>query len=159
MFTTYSQLKAEDKYRREVLRDQYQTEAKGRAGKAVTALVVAGAIALAACGVPVEADTGAALNTQSAILTDNGPSWEPNAALLDEILNAQERNTEVLAARIEASEFGPMAAPSWQPSHGAVDAVFRRPDTGSVNDTEPFGHPNYGRLETYLGAQPASGIR
>jgi hypothetical protein len=158
MFTTYSQLKAEDKYRREVLRDQYQTEAKGRAGKAVTALVVAGAIALAACGVPVEADTGAALNTQSAILTDNGPSWEPNAALLDEILNAQERNTEVLAARIEASEFGPMAAPSWQPNTGAVEATTE-PAPGAVNDTEPFGHPNYGRLETYLGTQPSSGIR
>ena len=151
-------VRAEDNYRRQVLQDQYQTETKGRAGKTVTALVVAGAIALAACGVPAEGDVGAA-NTQSAILVDNGPTWEPNQAMLEEILNPQESDAEVLAARIETKEFGPMPAPSWQPSQAALDAVFRQPDTGSVNNTEPFGHPNYGRLENYLGAQPSTGIR
>lgn len=28
-----------------------------------------------------------------------------------------------------------------------------------VGNGEPFGHPNYGRLENYLGAQPTSGVR
>lgn len=28
-----------------------------------------------------------------------------------------------------------------------------------ISDSEPFGHPNYGRLQTYLGAEPEGGVR
>ena len=33
------------------------------------------------------------------------------------------------------------------------------PDSGIITNSEPFGHPNYGRLETHVGAQPEGGIR
>ncbi|MGD2059696.1 MAG: hypothetical protein PVF87_02415 [Acidimicrobiia bacterium] len=155
---SYEFVKAEDNYRREVLRDQNRAETKGRARKTVAALLVVGAVALAACGAPAGADTGKVANTESAILTDNGPTWEPNRALLEETLNPQESDVEVMAARIEAPEYGPMAAPSWQPDTDAVEEGIES-DPDGINDIEPFGHPNYGRLETYLGAQPSSGIR
>lgn len=158
MFTTYSHLKAEDNYRRELLRDQRHTDTKGRAARTVAALVLVGAMALAACGAPVEADAGNPADTQSAILSDNGPTWEPYRALLEEILTIEESDLEVMAARIEAPEYGPMAAPSWQPSRDALGS-FSEVDTGSVSNTEPFGHPNYGRLDTYLGTERLSGIR
>lgn len=70
-------------------------------------------------------------------------------------------------------EFGGLAAPTWQPNWGAIESV--RPDrhwfgqtppsatpdidTGGLNNTEPFGNPNYGRLDTYLGSEPTSGPR
>lgn len=158
MLTTHSHLNAEDKYRREVLRDQYQTETKGRVAKTATALVVAGAIALTACGVPAETDAGAAADTQSAILIDNGPTWDPNRAMLEEILSTQGSVDEVLGTQVDEFEFGPMAAPSWQPDTDAVESITGV-DTGSVNNTEPFGHPNYGRLSNYLGTESSSGIR
>jgi hypothetical protein len=158
MFTTYSHLQAEGKYRREVLRDQNRTTER-RVGKTVTTLVLVGALALAACGVPVEANTGAAADPASAILTDNGPTWEPNRAMLEAILTGRGSADEVLGTEVEEDELGVMPAPSWQPSQKALGEFLPQPNAGSVNDTEPFGHPNYGRLATYLGAETTSGPR
>jgi hypothetical protein len=142
-------IKAEDKYRREVLRDQYQTKS-GRGGKTVATLVVAGAIALAACGIPAETEAGApnvATDGPSSILTDPGPSWAPNLP-------------GPVSPAAPTIEFGGMPAPgSWQSIETVVMSAHLEADTGSVNNTEPFGHPNYGRLQTYLGVQSVTGPR
>lgn len=148
MLFTQEAIKAEDKYRREVLRDQYQTQPTGRARKAVVALAVAGAVALAACGIPAETEVGApnVADGLSSILTDPGPSWAPNLAAITPVA--------------PTIEFGGMPAPgSWQSIETVVMSAHLETDTGSVNNTEPFGHPNYGRLQTYLGATTATGPR
>lgn len=144
MFTTYSHLKAEDKYRRDVLRDQYQTKNEAGIAKTVAALVVAGAIVLAACGIPSEADSGAVSSVTGtrSFLADPGPVWSPNLSVL-----------------IPAAEFGGMAAPGWQPNLDAITTVRPQVETNTIRDTEPPGPPNYGRLETALGAAPAHGPR
>jgi len=142
---------AEDKYRREALRDQNQNGTKtGRAGRTVTVLLVAGAVALAACGVPQDADGGVAnvSRTPSAILTDPGPPWQPNFPAIVPV-----------SPLAPAIEFGGMAAPSWQPNQKALEEILGVPDTGVIGESEPTGHPNYGRLATYLGEEPASGPR
>jgi len=149
MLFTQEAIEAEDKYRREVLRDQNQTQPKGRTRTAVFALVVAGAVALAACGIPAETEVGApTVVTREApsILTNPGPSWAPNLAAITPVA--------------PGIEFGGMPAPgSWQSIETAVLSAHLETDTGSVNNTEPFGHPNYGRLQTYLGATTAAGPR
>jgi hypothetical protein len=147
MLFTPEAIKAEDKYRREILRDQYQTQPTRRARNVVVALVVAGAVALAACGIPAETEVGAPnviTDQPSSILTDPGPSWAPNLP----------------GPVIPTIEFGGMPAPgSWQSIETAVLSAHVEADMGSVNNTEPVGHPNYGRLQTYLGAQSVTGPR
>jgi hypothetical protein len=143
-------VRAEDRYRREILQDQNQVMPRSRGKRTIAGLALAGAIVLAACGAPAEADTAAvapAIPTPSAILTDPGPTWEPNLKAVQETLTAP---------RVE---FGGMAAPSWQPNRTVLEQVLSEPETGTLNNSEPFGYPNYGRLESYLGSQPRSGIR
>ena len=71
------------------------------------------------------------------------------------------------------AEFGGMLAPTWKPNWDAIESIrsdrhwfgltppsgAQEPDTGGVNNTEPFGYPNYGRLDTYLGNGAESGPR
>jgi hypothetical protein len=161
MLFTPEAIRAEDKYRREALRDQNQTQPKGRARTAVVALVVAGAIALAACGIPAETAPEV-----SAILADNGPSWAPDFGALTPSAAAPALELGIMAAPvgppmlIPVPEYGPMPAPgSWQSIPTFVLSAHLEADADSVNNTEPFGHPNYGRLQTYLGVQSVPGPR
>lgn len=112
MLTTYSHLKAEDKYRRDALRDQYQMEKKGRIGKVVATLVVAGAVVLAACG--AVADTRTIAQSQS--VNDIAPNWQPNVKLLEEILGDDEQ---------PVTEPGGIGAPNWKPNWEAATSVDR----------------------------------
>ncbi len=108
MFTTYSHLKAEDNYRREVLRDQNRTGKRGRVGKAVAALVVAGVIALAACGTVGEPEA----MVQS--VNDIAPAGQPDVGRLGEILGAYD-SPDI--------EFGGLDAPDWEPNWGAAGSL------------------------------------
>jgi len=161
MLFTQEAIRAEDKYRREALRDQNQTQAKGRARTAVVGFVVAGAIVLAACGIPAETAPEV-----SPILADNGPSWAPDFGALAPSPTAPPLELGIMAAPvgppmfIPAPEYGPMPAPgSWQSIETVVLSAHLEADEASVNNTEPFGHPNYGRLQTYLGIQSVPGPR
>lgn len=106
-------VKAEDKYRRESLRDQYQTDAKGRVGKAVTALVVAGAIALAACGVPAQG-SGAVQSTPAKVTTDlehafsgtPAPMPQGSRGLMSAILGPETADLETVFSGIAAPVTG-----------------------------------------------------
>lgn len=44
-------------------------------------------------------------------------------------------------------------------SVASSDVSSTAPGGDIISDSEPLGHPNYGRLETYIGAQPAGGVR
>lgn len=98
MLTTYSHLKADDEYRREDLRDHYQARSTGRVGKAVAALVVAGAVALAACGTAVETETVDSDAAAPVVVTEAGP----DTMTLEE-------------------KFSGVPAPDWHPKYGHLD--------------------------------------
>ncbi len=120
-------VKAEHKYRIDKMRDQHKS---GRFGRTAAAVVVAALLsaALAACGVPAEADAGAVVHGR--VFVDQAPSWQPNERLLRDFLRSYRGDTQAVIPEVE---FGRMTAPSWD--------------------------PNYGRLETLLGAVPTSGPR
>jgi hypothetical protein len=122
-------VKAEHKYRMETIRDQHKP-ASGKFATTAGAVVVAALLtaALAACGVPQEGDTGAAVGSR--VFQDQAPSWQPNERLLRDFLRSYHSSSQVV---VPAVEFGGMAAPTWE--------------------------PNYGRLETLLGANPTFGPR
>ena len=75
------------------------------------------------------------------------PTWHPNYGRLETYLGADDSSMRF--------DHGP----SWAPSSAGVETVA----VVAVNDGEfggmaaPTWHPNYGRLETYLGAEPTSG--
>lgn len=127
MFTTYSHLKAEDKYRREVLRDQSQIETKGRVGKAVTALVVAGALALAACGATAS-DTGEVQNAPARAETDleyafggtQAPTPQGSRGLMSTILASDAADPELAFSGVEAptAEASALDLPDSGPASG-----------------------------------------
>lgn len=95
-------VRAEDKYRREVLRDQYQTRSTGRVGKTVAALVVAGAIVLAACGTAVDTET------------------KTEAATADVGVPAVVIQTSPKPQTLE-ERFSGVPAPDWHPKYGRLD--------------------------------------
>lgn len=146
-------IKAYDKYRREVLRDQYQNSG-GNRGRTATLILVA-AMIVAACGIAVETGTGTV--SSNLAVRDVAPTWEPNQSLLDPILETQAIVGISLAPQIE---FGGMAAPSWQPDYTKLEtSMDRNEETQSVANTEPPGTPNHGLLKAIVGAEPASGPR
>lgn len=98
-------VKAEDKYRRSFLRDQYQTESTGRASKVVAVLVVAGALLLAACGDPNETQSGAEGATE--VTTAQGSAGDVT------VVPAPEQKT------LE-EEFSGVPAPDWHPKYGRL---------------------------------------
>ncbi len=119
-------LKAEHKYRRELLRDQNQKAKMGSFAKAATLIFVA-SLMLATCGIPAEdgaAETVEPSATDLAIARDGAPTWEPNRSLLDEILSAQ-RQTEVLEIGV-AADVGVFAGPTWDPDYGRLEKVLNR---------------------------------
>ena len=91
----------------------------------------AGAVVIAVLLSPALAACGvpadAGIVVGNRVLHDQAPTWQPNEGLLREIM----RDAGSTQAVIPVVEFGGMAAPSWA--------------------------PNYGRLETLLGAEPMSG--
>lgn len=42
---------------------------------------------------------------------------------------------------------------------GLSSSASAAPGGDIIKDSEPFGYPNYGRLETYIGGRPESGVR
>lgn len=131
-------VRAEDKYRRERLQDQRQKRI-GKVGKFVTVLAV-GALVLAACGIPAESEAGAV--NVSPILADPGPSWQPSLDAINPSLGAP-----------LPIEFGGMPAPIGDP----IRKASQDPEFGPAE--APQGHPNYGRLESYLGNETQTGPR
>lgn len=102
-------VRAEHKYRAEVLRDQYQSESTGRVGKVFTVLVVAGALLLAACGTPVD--------------TNNGADQQPDSTVAKPQDQESSGAAQVLPAREEMTpeeEFSGVPAPDWHPSYGRL---------------------------------------
>ena len=135
-----------------------QTVVASKTNKMVVG-VIATVLLVTACGVPDE-PTASDRDIVAAV-SDPGPPWQPssriddakvqsfgvfegpahtpNYGLLDEIVGAESR-------------FGVFAAPQWAVSQSALDqALGIDRDAGILGDSEPQGHPNYGRLETYLG--------
>lgn len=101
-------VKPMDKYRRNLLRDQYQSESTGRAGKVVGALVVTGALLLlAACGPLSDTNLDAGPNVAAEATTDQGSA--------DDV-------TVVPAPDIETPEekFSGVPAPDWHPAYGRI---------------------------------------
>ncbi len=101
-------VKAEHTYRRNLLRDQYQSDSTGRAGKVVGALVVAGALLLlAACGPLSDTNPDAGRNVAAEATTDQ--------ASTDDV-------TVVPAPDIETPEekFSGGPAPDWHPGYGRI---------------------------------------
>jgi len=98
-------VKAEDKYRRDLLRDQYQAESTGKIRKVVVVLVVAGALLLAACGDPNETQSGGEGATE--VTTAQGSAGDVT------VVPAQEQKT------LE-EEFSGVAAPDWHPKYGRL---------------------------------------
>lgn len=146
---------AEDKYRRQVLRDQYPHKRLNdtRAGLAmvVTAMVVA--VLLAACGRPEEAAAPVIASSQS--IQDVAPAWNPTA-LLESILATY--SGDITA--VHDPEFGGKPAPAWLPNAARLRAIRGALEvTQSVGNTKPHGTPNYGLLQSILGSEPTSGPR
>lgn len=96
--------KAEDKYRRDVLRDQYPREKLSirRAGLAIVVTVVLVAMLLSACGIPEE--TAAPVVAPAQSVRDVAPAWEPNGTLMDSILKGYAGSEPIAAAPIVGSE-------------------------------------------------------
>lgn len=142
------------KYRgHHLLRDQSKKKASttgASVGKTLTALVAVGALALAACGIPQETDSAAVTVNRkpSAMQIDPGPPWQPDVPAIAPVPSVA-----------PAIEFGGMTTPSWEPEMKKLEEILGTPDTGVIGDSEPTGHPNSGRLATYLGEGPASGPR
>lgn len=102
-------VRTEHKYRGEALRDHYQSEPTGKVGKAVTALVVAGALFLAACGTPTDTNTGADQPSDSTVAQPQ----EQGSAGVAQVLPAREEMTP-------EEEFSGVPAPDWHPNYGRL---------------------------------------
>ncbi|HEX6299679.1 MAG TPA: hypothetical protein VF148_04365 [Acidimicrobiia bacterium] len=102
-------VRAEHKYRGEVLRDQYQSEPTGKVGKVVAVLVVAGALLLAACGTPTDTDPGADQPSDSTVVQSQ--DQESSGAV--QVLPAREEMTS-------EEEFSGIPAPDWHPTYGRL---------------------------------------
>jgi hypothetical protein len=151
-------LKAEHKYRGELLRDQYQKPKMSSLAKAATLIVVV-SILLAACGIPVDNEAWARMEpsaTETAIVRDEGPSWEPNYSLLESILNEQDQAS--VAGTSVVADVGVFAGPTWQPDMAKLDSILSQyADFGVF--TGPAGEPDRARLESILNPQQPSGPR
>ncbi len=102
-------LKAEHKYRGELLRDQYQKPKMSSLAKAATLIVVV-SILLAACGTPVEVQSATRVEpsaTDAAIARDAAPAWDPDYEALDEILGAYGRTSVAGTSVSPTSECSP----------------------------------------------------
>jgi len=108
-------VKAEDKYRRDLLRDQYQAESTGKVGKVVAVLVVAGALLLAACGDPNETQSGAEGATE--VTTAQGSAGDVT------VVPAPEQKT------LE-EEFSGVPAPDWHPKYGRLPLAEHETPSG-----------------------------
>ncbi len=151
-------LKAEHKYRGELLRDQYQKPKMSSLAKAATLIVVV-SILLAACGIPVDSEARARVEpsaTETAIVRDEGPSWEPNYSLLESILNEQDQASVVGTSVV--ADFGVFAGPTWQPDMAKLDSILN-PQTDVGVFTGPSWEPDRGRLETILNPHQPAGPR
>lgn len=102
----------EHKYRGDILRDQYQRETS-RVGKAVVALVVAGAIALAACGAPTDGNnaidavkTRRATDLEYAFSGNEAPVAQGSRGLLSQILGTYAADPEMAFSGIQAPAAG-----------------------------------------------------
>lgn len=122
-------VKAEHEYRMEALRDQHRP-ANRRFARTAGAVVVAALLTAALAACGIPEETDAGAVVQNRDFQDQAPSWHSNERLLREIMSSYAGNSRIV---IPVEEFGGMAAPSWQ--------------------------PNYGLLETLLGANPTSGPR
>ncbi len=151
-------LKAEHKYRGELLRDQYQKPKMSSLAKAATLIVVV-SILLAACGIPAENQAGARMDisaTDAAIARDKAPTWEPDRARLESILNEQAQVS--VAGTSVVADVGVFAGPTWRPNYGRLDSVLSQyADFGGF--TGPTWDPDRARLETILNPQQPSGPR
>ena len=137
MFNVNEQaVKAEDNYRRELMRDQNQKS--GNLRRVSTVIVIASALAfvLAACGVPSN-DTGTleAPGSIDGIHTDPGPSWQPNTGAVSG------------GGVVLVPEVGGMVPPIGPPSAGILEDYL--PDHGVF--AGPTWQPNLAELEKYLG--------
>jgi len=109
-------VKAEDKYRRELLRDQYQSEPSGKVGKIVAILVVAGALLLAACGIPSDSNSLAGGTVEAVVTTEPTPAGDVI------VVPAREEKT------LE-EEFSGVTAPDWHPKNGHLTVVEQTEET------------------------------
>lgn len=125
-------------------------------GMSLAGLAIAAAIGFGIANidnsVPQTAAVGSAVHTADQVFLNQAAEL---ASERQSLLNQATKG--VGGVVVPKVEFGGMAAPTWQPNWGAVEPADI--DTGGVNNTEPFGYPNYGRLENYLGAEPTSGPR
>ncbi|MCZ6456082.1 MAG: hypothetical protein O6650_02405 [Actinobacteria bacterium] len=151
-------LKAEHKYRGELLRDQYQKPKMSSLAKAATLIVVV-SILLAACGTPVEVQSATRVEpsaTDAAIARDAAPAWDPDYEALDEILGAYGRTS--VAGTSVIADFGVFAGPTWQPDMAKLDSILN-PQTDVGVFTGPSWEPDRGRLETILNPHQRAGPR
>ena len=100
-------VKAEDNYRRELLRDQYQSESTSPLRKVVAVLVIAGALLLAACGIPSDGNSGADETGAPVVTTEPTPAGDVTVAPGAETKTPEE-------------EFSGVPAPDWHPSYGRL---------------------------------------
>lgn len=99
-------VEAEAKYRRDLLRDNYQSAPTAKVGKVVAVLVVAGTLLLAACGDPRESNPGAGETTPT------------------EVTSVQDSARDVTGPAGEETspeeKFSGVPAPGWDPQHGRL---------------------------------------
>lgn len=156
-------VKAENNYRRELLRDQYQN-GKGTVAKASTLVVVA-SLVLAACGAAAPTESADADRRDVvAQVSDPGPEWQPDETALNTVLNG----VEVLGFSVEAENTGVWGedadrlqsvlselakASSYADERSTLSEFLNGTNeaTEHFKSFEPQGDPNYARLETYLG--------
>lgn len=113
-------VKAEDKYRRDLLRDQYQSEPTGRpgkVGKVVAVLVVAGALLLAACGAPTDSNPGADGTVATEVTTEQESAGGATVVPAGETMTPEE-------------EFSGVAAPDWHPKYGRLPLTEQESRSG-----------------------------
>ena len=161
-------VRAEDKYRRNLLRDQNQTS--GNVKRAVGVIVIASAMALvlAACGVPVDND-GAAIQAptqpNSQLETPAAPGWQPNPAITGGgvVIVPEFGGMPAPIGRADTSgflaDYGVFSGPTHQPNQKALQEVLGI-DTSVFEG--PTHQPDLAKLESILNGSystPASGPR
>lgn len=104
-------VKAEDKYRREKLRDQ-NTGKSSMVKVATLATAVAMVLATSGTAIANDADTA----TAQAVARDDAPAWEPNGDLLDVVLNAEVKSATVV---VDSRHLGP----SWSPNRTLLEEI------------------------------------
>ena len=110
-------VKAEDEYRRDLLRDHYQSAPTSRAGKVVAVLVVAGALLLAARGNPANTNPGAEGTNATEATMEQGSAGEVT------VTPAPEKKTP-------EEEFSGVPAPDWHPKYGRLPLAEHETPSG-----------------------------